>query len=200
MIRLATAHAKIRLSKVVTKRDCELALEMLTFTLYNETGKEIDSNEMMKTLDDNESHDENGPKKRNRRIKTQTKNYDNPTNNIKFSDDEMNNKTNLQLSAKKIKRESPEDEVNKIHDRRNQPIDDETIEKSKFIYKIIFDNTKNREFSSIGLEELWTLVSKNKDFSKNNIKDKKDLFNIVIALDVLGKCLYSAEENIVLMI
>jgi len=200
LIRLATAHAKIRLSKVVTKRDCELALEMLTFTLYNETGKEIDSNEMMKTLDDNESHDENGPKKRNRRIKTQTKNYDNPTNNIKFSDDEMNNKTNLQLSAKKIKRESPEDEVNKIHDRRNQPIDDETIEKSKFIYKIIFDNTKNREFSSIGLEELWTLVSKNKDFSKNNIKDKKDLFNIVIALDVLGKCLYSAEENIVLMI
>jgi DNA replication licensing factor MCM3 len=36
LIRLATAHAKLRLSKEIEKIDCEVAVEMLTYSLFGE--------------------------------------------------------------------------------------------------------------------------------------------------------------------
>jgi DNA replicative helicase MCM subunit Mcm2 (Cdc46/Mcm family) len=46
LIRLSTAHAKLRLSKIVSKKDCEIAFEMVNFALYHETGKEDDQMEV----------------------------------------------------------------------------------------------------------------------------------------------------------
>src|SRR5690606_20745213 len=40
LIRLSTAHAKLRLTKAISKKDCEVAFEMLNFALYHETGKD----------------------------------------------------------------------------------------------------------------------------------------------------------------
>ena len=37
MIRLSTAHAKIRLSRTVERQDCEAAREIMRFALYNDT-------------------------------------------------------------------------------------------------------------------------------------------------------------------
>lgn len=199
MIRLATAHAKIRLSKAITKKDCEIALEMLTYALYNETGKEEDSEALNDV--EIESESENKPSKKNaskkaEKAKTQIK---------QASDDESsleaprNNIVAPSAKKKQMKRESPDEEVDNIF-KMEPSTNEASQQQSKFTYKIIYDNTKNREFSQIHIDELWTLVSKNKDFSKHNIKNKSDLLNIVTALDLQGKCLYSeTDKNITLI-
>jgi len=180
---------------------------MLTFTLYNETGKDIDTNDMMKSQDNDDSPNEDDfkPQKRNKKFdknKTKPNIYDNAANDIISSEDEKINNTNFPVSAKKkIKKESPEEEVENIFKMESSSeVENISQQKSKFIYKIIYDNTKNREFSQIGLDELWTLVSKNKDFSKHNIKNKQDLLGIVNALDVQGKCLYSEEDKSITLV
>ncbi len=206
LIRLATAHAKIRLSKVVTKRDCEIALEMLTFTLYNETGKDIDPSEMFKSQEEEESQNEKDFKAQKRSRKSdKTKSKTNipaiADDDLESSESEKRTKNNLNISdRKRIKKESPEEEVEKLFKMEPTEALGVPQEKSKFIYKIIYDNTKNREFSQIGLDELWTLVSKNKDFSKHNIRSKSDLLDIVISLDVQGKCLYSEEDKSITLV
>jgi len=208
LIRLATAHAKIRLSKVVTKKDCEIALEMLTFTLYNETGKDIDPSEMMKSLGEEEGlvDKEFKAQKRTRKSDKSKSKTNIPAvveDDIESSESEkrITKNTNLPLSAKKrIKKESPEEEVEKIFKMEPAEATGKSLEKSKFIFKVIYENTKNLEFSEIGFDDLWTLVSKNKDFSKHNIKSKSDLLDIVNALDVQGKCLYSEDDKTITLI
>lgn len=188
---------------------------MLTITLYNETGREAEDTDLHAAFDDKENENEFKPQKRSRKTDSKSK-----TNNIaaKVDDDEedqesfgsepnktnnLNNfNTNLPISAKKkTKRESPEEEVEKLF-KMEPSVESDAVsqQKSKFIYKIIYDNTKNREFSQIALDELWTLVSKNKDFSKHSIKSKADMLDIVIALDVQGKCLYSEEEKSITLV
>ena len=39
LIRLSTAHAKLRLSNVVDDRDCVKALEIMSFALYGDDGQ-----------------------------------------------------------------------------------------------------------------------------------------------------------------
>lgn len=210
LIRLATANAKLRLSKIVTKRDCELALEMLTISLYNETGKDIDSSEMMKSME-GENQNEQNEFRAHKRIRKGENNKSKTNVPMIFEDDFEssgserniihNNFNNIAASSKKnIKKESPEDEVDKIFKMEHSVEEGQSQQKTKFIYKIIFDNTKNDEFSQIGLDELWTLVSKNKDFSKHNIKSKNDLLDIINALDLQGKCLYSEGDKTITLI
>ncbi len=180
---------------------------MLTFTLYNETGKDVDPTEMMKSLEEDESQNENEFKaqkrtRKNDKSKSKTNIPDNAEDDLDSSETEKRiRNTNLPLSEKKrIKKESPEEEVENIFKMEPTEATGFSQEKSKFIYKVIYDNTKNREFSQIGLDELWTLVSKNKDFSKHKIRSKSDLLQIVIALDVQGKCLYSEEEKSITLV
>jgi hypothetical protein len=180
---------------------------MLTFTLYNETGKDLDPTEMMKSLEEEESPNENEFKAQKRTRKSdKSKSKTNipavAEEDLESSESERRIKTtNLPLSAKKkIKKESPEEEVEKLFKMEPAGATGVSQEKSKFIYKVIYDNTKNREFSQIGLDELWTLVSKNKDFSKHNIRSKSDLLEIVNSLDVQGKCLYSEEEKSITLV
>ena len=52
LIRLATAHAKLRLADTVDKVDCQEALELLTYAMYNETDEEKNEDKM--ELDDEE--------------------------------------------------------------------------------------------------------------------------------------------------
>jgi hypothetical protein len=53
---------------------------------------------------------------------------------------------------------------------------------------------------SISLDNLWNLVSKNKEFSKHNIRNKSEMLEIVKDLDALGKCLYSPEDKTITMV
>jgi hypothetical protein len=176
---------------------------MLTFSLYNETGR--DEEEKKLNLKNNENNEnEMKPSKRGNKNNEKPSKTKSNVNIKRNEDDEYESsdsiKNNLTLSSKKkSKKETPEEEVEKIF--KMEPTDNVIMQQqSKFIYKIIFDNTKNLEYTQINLDELWTLVSKNKDFSKHNIKNKSDLLDIVIYLDGEGKCLYSpGDKNITLV-
>lgn len=160
---------------------------MLTYALFNETGKEETEIVMEEKVKD---ADLNAAVKRTRRTdKNKSK------NNIEEVDDEESLSSLNHSGKKKTKREDPEEDVEQMFRMEVSDPPSVTQEQIKFIFKIIYDNTKNREFTTIHFDELWTLVSKNKDFSKHNIKSKSDLSNIVAALDAKGKCQYSETEN-----
>jgi DNA replicative helicase MCM subunit Mcm2 (Cdc46/Mcm family) len=76
---LATAHAKIRLSKIINKKDCEVALQMLTISLFNETGKEEDDDINEKFAD----FDSEMPSKESEKLISNSKRKRNSNNNIK---------------------------------------------------------------------------------------------------------------------
>jgi len=181
---------------------------MLTISLYNETGKDVDPSEMMKSMEGENPNEQNEFRAQKRIRRGENKSKSNIP--VIFEDDFEsseperniinNNINNISASTKNnIKKESPEDEVNKIF-KMGHSVEEGQPSKTKFIYKIILDNTRNNEFSQIGLDELWTLVSKNKDFSKHNIKSKSDLLDILLALDFQGKCLYSEGDKTITLI
>ena len=160
---------------------------MLTYALFNETGKEETEIVMEEKVKD---ADLNAAVKRTRRT-----DRNKPKNNIEEVDDEESLSSLNHSGKKKTKKEVPEEDVEQMF--RMEVSDPTSVnqEQKKFIFKIIYDNTKNREFSTIHFDELWTLVSKNKDFSKHNIKSKSDLLNIVAVLDANSRCQYSEKDN-----
>jgi len=175
LIRLSTAHAKLRLSKIVSKRDCQVAYEMLNFALYHETGRE----DLMDIEEDSSSVD-------NRKKKG------------KGMIDEDDSRTHLKKSdKKKIKKEDDDTEIDRIFDNplNSGPVTDA---QKKFIYRIIHENSKKTQ--NMTMNELWEIVKQNKDSSKHNIKTRSDILDIVISLDGESRLLYVYDsEQIVLV-
>lgn len=208
LIRLATAHAKIRLSKVINKKDCEIALQMLTISLFNETGKDDEEERNANQADtESENNDPNGQERliTNSKRKGNSKKRES-TNNINIKENNeteeipefsRNRRNNIEENSarKRQKRETADEEVERVFKEKEKNTDSQ-----KFIYKIIHDSTRKDELQSISLDNLWNLVSKNKEFSKHNIKNKNEMLEIIKDLDALGKCMYSPEEKSITMV
>nr|CAH8842222.1 unnamed protein product [Trichobilharzia regenti] len=60
LIRLSTAHAKARMSKTVTKKDAEAAVQLISFVLFKEVLEKVRRKRDRNADDDKDSDDENG--------------------------------------------------------------------------------------------------------------------------------------------
>jgi DNA replication licensing factor MCM3 len=179
LIRLATAHAKLRLAKVVSKRDCEVAFEMLNYTLFHETGKDEKNDNRM---DDDKNNDQPPKSKKGKKQKEE-------------NEDEMSIEVPIPKSAeKKIKRETQTDEQKVLS---GSPV---TETQKRYVWKVIFENaSKKRPIKQIRLTELWDIVEKLSDTKKQNIHTEEDLKDIVIILDKESKLMLTEDDNIILL-
>lgn len=177
LIRLATAHAKLRLSKNIEKQDCELAVEMMTYSLFGE-----DEVEKLKIRDIQQNHAKKSPiKSKKNSVKKQSENKDpkggemNPSKRLKTEDgDVMRN---------------VEDKILNI---QNVPI---TKEHQKVAFKGIIEldrDVKKNNKNFLRIDELWDWVGVN----GNTVIDSKEfLLRIVQDLDDKSKIVFNSKDE-----
>ncbi len=187
LIRLSTAHAKLRLAKVISKRDCEIAFELLTYALYSETGKdfnEVDSNIEMEDV--NEKRGRKGIQ--NSGKKTASKGM------IEDDEDEEDDIVSEKRRGRKINMD-----IDQVLDSKpiGGPIPDSHV---KFVYKLAYENTKHDKNKSISLDDLWRKLETHKDFATLGIASKSFLLDVVLHLDNEGKVFYSDKDNQIIII
>jgi DNA replication licensing factor MCM3 len=169
LIRLSTAHAKLRLAKVVAKKDCEIAFEMLMFALYHETGKE----------DENQMDAEDSQPRRSKR-------------NKQPKEEEV--EVVIPKSAeKKVKRESQTDEQRVLS---ASPISDT---QKRFVWKIFYETANKQMLKQVSMEDLWQLVSRNSEAGGHNLNSIEDLRNVITVLNRESKLHLSEEDIIILI-
>jgi DNA replication licensing factor MCM3 len=207
LIRLSTAHAKLRLSKAVSKKDCEVAFEMLNYAIYHETGKEEDvsmvdqSEEPVEKAAEKAASKPVGKKSASSGKKSRGMILDEEDSEKSRRDEEDEESSSdvqdLSASAKKSKSSKKETkQVDKLFSSNisaTVPVPDA---KKKYVFKVIYDTTQRRDFPQMTIEELWSIMQKNKDTSAGlGINSKSDLLDVVLILDSEGKLLFSNETK-----
>lgn len=207
LIRLSSAHAKLRLSKAVSKKDCEVAFEMLNFALYHETGKEDDFSSMVDAHEpvpaDKATSKAIGKKsvssgKKSRGMIVDEEESESIQEESEISDKKQENKSSP-MKTRSSKKDSRE--VDNLFDSKissNEPVSEA---KEKFVFKIINDTVYRRDFPQMTFEELWNIIKNNDEAStKFNIKSRSDLLDVILVIDTRGKLLYSNDTKDITLI
>lgn len=181
LIRLATAHAKLRLSKEIEKIDCEVAVEMLTYSLFGE-----DEVALLKEKE-NVMVPSKSPKKSLSKKGSVTKQAENKNPNQRLTD---------QSPSKRLKTE--DSALRNLEDKvLNIPI---TKEHQKIAFKGIIEldrDVKKNNKNFLRIDELWEWVMTN---GKGVIESKEFLFRVVQDLDDKSKIVYNkTDESIYLL-
>jgi DNA replication licensing factor MCM3 len=222
LIRLSTAHAKLRLSKTVERADCEVALELLNFALYHDEIRseakdvEMEEEEEVEVDHDEEVEDDNENLKTNKktphrgqiseRTRAKTKNTSDVKKSKNIIDEEEEvarfeideaDKTDKKSKKSSGKKTKGNEEIDKIFSGKVS--ENVTEEQKKFVFKLIYDSVHNTLNKQISLEDLWTKAQKNKQFNKF-CTNKADFEEIILALDIDSKILFSQESNAIILI
>ena len=207
LIRLSSAHAKLRLAKVVSRQDCELAFEMLNWALYHETGKEEDhlmSENHEEVVKENKvgkavSKKANSAKKSKSAmiIDSDEEEESQKINDEESADKESEDKPSPKKS--KLGKQSPSKDVDRAFSGTVSQKVPVTEAKKKFVYKIVYDLLSRRDFPQCLMDEIWTNVKNHKDSETHGIS-KEDLLDIVLALEGENKVMYSKQNKEILLI
>lgn len=179
LIRLATAHAKVRLSKKIEEIDVKNATELLTYSLYNETEEE--ENEEFDEDENNMEIDKEDKKKSSKKKEGK-------------EDKDINNKSNKK-SKKKDK--SEDEEVEELLDDEMDENNKESIK--NFVYKIVYDNCHKKDSQSIVIDDLLSKIKSNKDNNIHKVNTKKKLKELLKKLEDDGKIFVSENDEITLI-
>jgi len=191
LIRLSTAHAKLRLVKAVSKKDAEVAFEMLNFALNQETDRDEDVT--MTHEEEVKSTKKSGKKSASRGMIE----LDSSENEVEDEEPAIT------ASAKKSKSKHDRElkEFDKIFNAVNIKSGPVTELQKRFVYKLIHDIAYKRTPQQISLDDLWSIVQNNIDSTTNqNINSKSDLLDIVLHIDTDGKVMYSKDEMLIFLI
>lgn len=220
LIRLASAHAKLRLSLKVEKQDCEVALELLNYALYHdETSNAVEAkdiemgNENEMEEDDSEynkkfrTNKKSGKSDKSEKTRAKTKNTSDvkKSRNLIDEDDdsvaafqveesEFSDKKSKKSSARKAK--GNEEVENILSSKVSSGV---TEEQKKYIFKLIYESVNNTTTKQTKLSELWTKVQKTKQFSRLS-PSIEVLEQILQALDIDNKILYAANNKDIILI
>jgi DNA replication licensing factor MCM3 len=212
LIRLASAHAKLRLAKVINRKDAEVALEMYLTASNKETDNNIMKNIDIDAMEEDEPVHVKKSAIKNKKVSSAKKskssrmieesNEDEESEDIKDEESEVisvkksspkkqaKKDASPKSSAKKSKRGKQEDEIEKIFAAK--PV--VTEERKRFVYKVLYDLTNRRVIPQVLLDDFWNVIQSHKDYNKDKLT-KEDLLETLIALDKENKVLYSIKEN-----
>ena len=187
MLRLATAHAKLRQSKSVDTDDIDIAVKLLRMTIFQEKEEpEVKPDLQMKV--DEEQEDEQLPISR----RTQRSNARNANQNMNKAKDVA------EPPAKRMKVDHDE-QVKELFAR---PAD---TQQKKLIFKLI-NSAKDRQ-NKCTVEDIWSqfLKASDRDTMRSGTMEpllgsKEDLIGIVEALERDNLVMYAAEDNEVILI
>ena len=184
LIRLATAHAKLRLSKEIEQIDCETAVEMMTYSLFGE-----DEVEKMKERNMEPGMQQNAKSS----VKKDSK------KNSVSKKDTTQDKENARPdgTSKRLKTEDG-DTLRNVEDKYlNMPV---SKEHQKVAFKGIIEldrDVKKNNKNFLKVDELWEWVQAN---GKGAIENKDFLIKIVQDLDEKSKIVFNvADDSIYLL-
>jgi DNA replication licensing factor MCM3 len=203
LIRLATAHAKLRLSKGVSKNDCEVAFEMLNYALYHETGKDLESENVEDEMVVEKSTNKNAKKSVNKSaskgmLVDDDDSIPSESESMSFSKSKKTPSNIKSQSGKKTNgKESVEREVETIFNSSNVSAGPVTDQKKKLVYKVVYETIKSSRKSSIFFEEIWEKVQAIPD---SGISSTNDLLDVLLALENENKVFYTAEDKSVMLV
>jgi DNA replication licensing factor MCM3 len=227
LIRIATAHAKMRLSKEVELKDCEIALELLSYALFNEGHKDHSDNE-----DDDEENDDFKPKSGRKsetasNVGTRSKGKQSATKDMEDLIETKEKKSETKILKKKIeavtkkeergakKDSSQEKELTKKMTKISLKEDDEVenlldqaiaseIEINEDAIKYVFRefNQLRGNRSQIPEAELWDHISRNVGSQSQKINSclhrKEGLKKILEVLDERNKLMINKNNKTVI--
>jgi len=202
LIRLASAHAKLRMSKAISEEDAEVAYDMLSYALFNE-GK----NDNYKKEDDNENEqgmftiNPDSPKKKG--PKTPTKKTPEKAKKQRNEDDTNFEVPKSVMGSKKKDKERSGGKQTEKDDTIDHLFSSNirtgfvTEELKKIVFKEIYNQVYKLELKQMTLDDLWFFIQKRED---KKINTKKELVEVLNALDHQGKILYSLSTKDITLI
>lgn len=196
LIRLSTAHAKIRCSKVIGIKDCEVAFELLASALFLDSMNADD--QTIREIEDISINE----KREKVKIGDSGKKTANKGMMVEEEDESELESYSEVMTDKKMKVDSSDRNVDMIFASAaiSPPTGPVTDQQKLFVYKLAYDNLNKRDYPAIQLDEFWKIVINHKDYKSSNIKSKSDLLDVVYSLDSDGKLMFADKTQEVILI
>ncbi len=190
LVRLSSAHAKMRMSKTIAKKDAEMAFEMLSFSIFNDGQDEIKKVNEEERMFIKEEKIQSTPKKAAPSRQ--------PRQSSAKKEEESGRKSRREGASTEKKRSAAE--KNEIIDylfSKNIDTGFVTDEIKRFVFKIIHEAVFKLEFKQISFDELWKLIVRKED---KRIASKDDLKEVLNALDSQQRVLFSNTNKEITLI
>ena len=213
LIRLASAHAKLRLSKKVEKRDCFVALNLLKYALFNELMDPEEELNIQTKMQEEESLPVYHMKEPASNVKggyslrggvTPKKREDEPAIEVKIGStgsgkkkkdeskkEEGTESKQLKRKMKQIKLDDEEEVVKTLQDNILGTIE-VTEAQLKSVFKsmcALFTETKSKTTT---VDELWKYINEKPGAL---VKTKEEMLRCLVELEDKNKLMYTRNDN-----
>ena len=199
LIRLSTAYAKARLSQKVEKQDALNAVELLTSSFFPENeGKLLEQEEDENQMDLVEEEEDEKKKKKGKK-KEKEKREEILEDE---EEEEIEEKKSRRIKGRKTNEKKEVDELVDSQISVDEDEDDDadiTEEMANVIFKLVYENAKNKPNQTIPMNILWENIKNKKECKDKKINNSNKLKKICGRLEDEGKIFVSENNEITLV-